>query len=131
MPGCGCTNYSKKLTSIVEWVHQNNRVIEHPTGFDAVVKLTGDYWNANPKNEDFGLRSSFAFIFSGLHLENDGSIGTTGNAAHYTEIFINSPFYYIGTRFDEVGFQTDDAPQLKQALEKALKNLKGILPHIQ
>ncbi|MGB5264574.1 MAG: hypothetical protein WBN28_13325 [Lutimonas sp.] len=123
-PGVDVPTIQNKLTTIVEWVRQNNPVIEHPTGFDALVHLTGDYWNANPKNEDFGNRSSIAFLFSGLHLEKDGSTGTSGNAAHYTEIFINSPFYYIGTRFDEVGFQTDDPPHLKQPLEKALANLK-------
>ena len=123
-PGVDVATIQKKLTTIVEWVHQNNPVMEHPTGFDALVHLTGDYWNQNPKNEDFGNRSSIAFLFNGLHLEKDGSTGTSGNAAHYTEIFINSPFYYIGTRFDEVGFQTDDPPHLKQPLEKALANLK-------
>lgn len=123
-PGVDVPTIQKKLTSIVEWVHQNNPVIEHPTGFDALVDLTGLYFDEKPKNEDFGKRSCIGVSFNHFYLDKGVACRATGNTAHMTEIFINNPIYYIGTRFDEVGFQTDDPPQLKQPLEKALENLK-------
>ena len=77
-----------------------------------------------PQKEDFGIRSSIGFVFHHYWIEN-GVIGrATGNTAHGTEIYINSPIYYISTQFDEAEFKTDDPPHLKQALEKARENLR-------
>jgi hypothetical protein len=122
-PGVDVPAVQNKLTAIVEWVRQNNEVVNHPTGFDALVDLTGSYCNGKNKKEDFGLRSSIYFSFNHFYTENGVSCRATGNTAHGTEIIINNPVYYISTRFDEAGFKTDDPPHLKQPLEKALENL--------
>jgi len=122
-PGVDATAFTSKLTIIVEWVRRNNPVLDHPTGFDALVGLTGSYCDGKNKKEDYGLRSSINFSFNHFYIENGVSCKATGNTAHGTEIIINSPIYYISTQFDEAGFKTDDPPHLKQPLEKALQNL--------
>jgi len=121
--GVDVTSLTGKLTRVVEWVHQNNEIVNHPTGFDALVNLTGSYCDKKNKSEDFGLRSSIYFSFNHFYIENGVSCRATGNTAHGTEIFINSPIYYISTKFDEAGFKTEDPPHLKHPLEKSLENL--------
>lgn len=122
-PGIDVPAVQNKLTSIVEWVRLNNEVVNHPTGFDALVDLTGSFCDKKNKSEDYGLRSSIYFSFNHFYSEKGVSCRATGNTAHGTEIFINSPIYYISTQFDEAGFKTDDPTHLKQPLEKALENL--------
>jgi hypothetical protein len=124
-PGVDVATLQKKLTSIVEWVHQNNEVINHPTGFDALVDLTGLFGDIKKRQEDFGVRSIINFSFNHFFTENGVPCRATGNTAHGTEIFVNSPIYYIGTQFDETEFKTDDPPHLKQPLEKARENLRN------
>ncbi len=122
--GVDVTTLKSNFSAIVEWVHLNNEVVNHPTGFDALVDLTGSFCDKKKKSEDFGLRSSIYFSFNHFYSENGVSCKATGNTAHGTEIFINSPIYFISTQFDEAGFRTDDPAHLKQPLEKALENLK-------
>jgi len=122
--GVDVPTVQNKLTSIVEWVRQNDKVIDHPIGFDAMVRLTGSYCDKIKRQEDFGIRSAIALSFNHFYLENGVSCRATGNTAHGTEIFVNSPIYYISTQFDEAEFKPDDPPHLKQALEKARENLR-------
>lgn len=122
-PGIDVTAIQKKLTSVVEWVRQNDTVIDRPVGFDAIVGLSGYYFDKKQKKDDYGLRSSIGIAFHHYWIEN-GVLGrATGNTAHGTEIFVNNPIYYISTQFDEAEFKTDDPPHLKQPLEKARENL--------
>lgn len=114
-----------KLTFIVEWVRQNNTVIDRPVGFDALVGFSGYYSDIKPKKEDFGIRSSIGFAFHHYWVENGIIERATGNTAHGTEIFVNSPIYYISAQLDEAEFKTDDPPHLKQPLEKARENLRN------
>lgn len=123
-PGVDVTTVTKNLTTIVDWVRQNNPVVDHPTGFDALVDLTGFYWDKKNKQEDFGIRSTINFSFNHFYLENGVSCRATGNTAHGSAIIINKPIYYISTQFDEAEFKTDDPPHLKQPLEKARENLR-------
>jgi hypothetical protein len=114
-----------KLTSIVEWIRKNDSIIDHPVGFDAMVLLSGLYCDKIKRQEDFGMRSIIGFSFYHFYLENGVSCRATGNTAHGTDIFVNSPIYYISTQFDEAEFKTDDPPHLKQPLEKARENLRN------
>jgi len=123
-PGTDVPKAQNKLTSIVEWIRQNNPVIDHPIGFDAMVRLSGLYCDKINRQEDFGIRSAVAFSFNHFYTENGVSYRATGNTAHGTEIFINSPIYYISAQFDESEFKTADPPHLKQPLEKARENLR-------
>ncbi len=123
--GLDATKVTTKLTSIVEYVHRNDAVTEHPTGFDALTSLSVYYCNRNVRKEDFGIQSAIYFSFNHFYIENGVSCRATGNTAHGTEIKINSPMYYISTQFDEAGFKTGDPPHLKQPLEKALANLRN------
>lgn len=123
--GVDVPTVQNKLTSIIEWVRQNDSVIDHPIGFDAMVRLSGSYCDKKNRKEDFGIRSAIAFSFNHFYLENGVPCRATGNTAHGTEIFVNSPIYYISTRFDEAEFKTDDPPNLKQPLEKAREILRN------
>ena len=123
--GVDVPTVQNKLTSIVEWVRQKDPVIDHPFGFDAIVRLYGFYCDKKNRKEDFGLRSAIGITFHDFYIENGVSCRATGNTAHGTEIFVNSPIYYISTQFDEAEFKTDDPPHLKQALEKARENLRN------
>lgn len=123
--GVDVTSLQNELTSIVEWVRQHDPVIDHPIGFDAMVGIAGYYFDLKAKKEDFGIQSSIYFGFHDFFIDHDGvSKRATGNTAHGAEIITNSPMRYISSQFDEAEFQTDDPPHLKQALEKALANLK-------
>ncbi len=123
--GVDVPTLQNKLSSIVEWVRRNDSIIDRPKGFDALVNLTGSYCDKIKRQEDFGMRSAIYFSFNHFYLENGVSCRATGNTAHGTEIFVNSPIYYISTRFDEAEFKTDDPPHLKQPLEKARENLRS------
>lgn len=124
-PGVDVTMITKNLTTIVDWVRQNNPVVYHPTGFDALVRLRGFYCDNKNKQENFGIRSTIIFPFNHFYLENGVSCRATGNTAHSTEIIINNPIYFISTQFDEAEFKSDDPPHLKQPLEKARENLRN------
>jgi len=106
-------------------VHQNNEIVNHPTGFDALVDLTGLFGDIKKRQEDFGVRSFINFSFNHFYTENGMACRATGNTAHGTEIFINSPIYYISTQLYEAEFKSDDPPHLKQPLEKARENLRN------
>lgn len=123
-PGLDVPTIQNKLTSIVEWVHQNNGVVNHPTGFDALVGLTGLHCDRKNKEEAFGIQSSISISFNYFYFENGMSCRATGYTAHSTEIIVNNPIYFISTQFDEAEFKTDDPPYLKQPLEKARENLR-------
>ncbi len=123
IPGVDMSTVQKKLTSIVEWVRQNDSVIDSPIGFDAVVC----FGNFNPiitPNDDFGILTSVGFSFNHYYLDNGVLKRATGNTAHGTEIFINNPINTISNRLDEAEFKTEDPPHLKKALEKARENLR-------
>jgi len=124
-PGIDVTAIQYKLTSIVEWVRQNDPVIDRPVGFDAIVRLYGYYFYNKQKKNDFGLQSSIGISFHHYLVENGVIERATGNTAHGTEIIINNPIYYISTQFDEAEFKTDDPPHLKQPLEKARENIRN------
>lgn len=124
-PGVDVTALQKNLVAIVEWVHQNDEVINHPSGFDALVDMTGLFGDNKIKKEGFGMRSFISYSFNYFYIENGVSKRATGNTAHSTEVFINSPIYYISTQFDEAEFKTDDPPHLKKALEEARENLRN------
>lgn len=123
-PGVDVPTLQKNLSTLVEWVRQNDEVINHPVGFDALVDMTGLFGDTKIRQENFGVRSFISFSFNHFYIENGVSCTATGNTAHGTEIFVNSPIYYISTRFDEAEFKTDDPPHLRQPLEKARENLK-------
>ena len=123
-PGQDVGSLTKNMTAIAEWVHLNNPAMNPPTGFDASVNLFGNVCDQIVKNEDFGISSRIGFTFRYFYIENGVSHTATDWAAHGTEFFINNPLALIASRFDESGFDTDDPPQLKQPLEKALENLK-------
>jgi len=121
--GVDATTVQNKLTSIVDWVRRNDPLVDHPVGFDALIEFTAYCLDIKPKKEDFGIRSSINFSFHHYWIENGVLMRATGNTAHGTEIFINSPIYYISAQLDEAEFKTDDPPHLKQQLEKARENL--------
>lgn len=123
-PGMDVASLTNKLTTIAEWVHQNNPVVNPPIGFDASVSLSGNLCDKGPKNEDFGIQSHIYFSFHYFYIENGVSHAATDWAAHGTQISINNPINLISSQFTETGFNTDDPPRLKQPLEKALENLK-------
>ncbi len=123
-PGQDVGALTKNLTGITDWVRLNNPAMNPPTGFDASVNLFGNVCDQTVKNEDFGVSCRIGFTFRYFYIENGVSHTATDWAAHGTEFFINSPLALIASRFDEKGFDTDDPPQLKQPLEKALANLK-------
>lgn len=123
-PGVDLPTVQNKLTSIVEWVRQHNEVVNHPIGFDVLVNLRGLYCDKINRQQDYGMQSAIAFSFNHFYIENRVSTRATGNTAHGTEIFINSPIYFISTQFDEAEFKTDDPPHLKQPLVKARENLR-------
>jgi len=122
--GVDVSTLQNKLISIVEWVHQNDTVINRPVGFDALVGLSGYYFDKKQKKDDYGLRSSIGIAFHHYWIENGVLARATGNTAHGTEIIVNNPIYYISTQLDEAEFKTDDPPHLKQPLEKARENLR-------
>lgn len=123
-PGIDVIAITNKLTAITGWVRQNNTVVNSPTGFDALISLSGNFCDKRTKNDDFGIQSSIYFSFHHFWIENGVPGRATGNTAHGTEIIINNPLRYISTQFTESEFKTDDPPQLKQSLEKALENLQ-------
>jgi len=123
--GVDVPTVQNKLSSIVGWVRRNDSVIDRPKGFDAMVLLSGLYCDKIKRQEDFGMRSIIGFSFFHFYLEKGVPCRATGNTAHGTEIFVNSPIYYISTQLDEAEFKTDDPPHLKQPLEKARENLRN------
>ena len=62
--GVDVPTVQNKLTSIVEWVRRNDSVIDHPIGFDAMVRLSGTYCDKKNRQEDFGMRSIIGFSFN-------------------------------------------------------------------
>ena len=124
-PGVDVPTLQKNLSAIVEWVRQNDEVINHPIGFDALVAMTGIFGDTKIRQEDYGIRSFISFSFNHFYTENGVSCRATGNTAHGTETRVNSPIYYISTRFDESEFKTDDPPHLKLPLDKARENLRN------
>lgn len=123
-PGVDAATLKNNLTAIVEWLRLNNSVVDHPTGFDALVSFTTYCFDKKNKMADYGMQSSIGFTFHHFYLDDGVSCRATGNTAHGTEIIINNPICFISTQFDEAGYKTDDPPHLKQPLEKALENLK-------
>jgi len=115
---------SKKLTAITEWVWQKDSVINRPTGFDALVTLSGNLCYKVATKEDFGIQSSIYFAFHHFWIENGVSYAATGNTARGTGFSLNQPMHNIGIQLDETGFKTGDLPNLRQPLESALENLK-------
>ena len=123
-PGSDLNAVTHNLTSVVDWVRRNNPLMNLPTGFDAAVRFSGNLCDEFRKDEAFGIQSNIYFSLRYFYIENGVSKTATDWAAHGTEIIINNPIRFISTQFDETGFKSGDPPQLKQPLEKALKNLK-------
>ena len=115
---------TNNLTTITEWVRLNNSAVNPPVGFDAAIKLFGNSCDKAIRNEDFGIYCSIGFSFRYFYMENGVSKTASDWSARGTQFNINNPFINITSQFYEHGFDTDDPPQLKQALEKALENLK-------
>ena len=113
-----------KLTAITEWVRQKDSGINQPTGFDALVTLSGNLCNQVATKDDFGIQSSIYFAFHDFYLENGVPHTATGNTAHGIEFLINNPIGLISNQFTETGFITGYPPNLRQPLENALENLK-------
>jgi hypothetical protein len=122
--GFDLASFSKNLTSIAEWIHKNDSIVNLPIGFDASVSLSGNSCDKITRIEDYGIQSRINFSFHYFYVENGVSLTATDWAAHGTEILINNPINLISTRFTETGSLTDDPPRLKQPLEKALENLQ-------
>jgi hypothetical protein len=123
-PDLNVNDVTLKLTSFVDWVRQNNPVMNPPVGFDAVTNFSGNLCNEVIGNEAFGIQSRIYFSLRYYYIENGVSKTTTDWAAHGTEIIFNNPTRFISTQFDETGVRTDDPPYLKQPLKMALENLK-------
>lgn len=123
-PGQDVTALTKNLTSIVEWVRLNNSIINAPLGFDAFIHLSENYNDKKIQYEEYGITCGIDFSFHYFYMENGVFKTATAWSAHGTKFYINNPLALIATQFDEGGFESDDPPQLKDTLEKALKNLK-------
>jgi hypothetical protein len=123
-PGTDFNIFAKNLTAIIEWIHQNNQVFNPPVGYDASVSFSGNSCDKIADKRDFGIQCRINFSFHYFYLEKGVSHTATDWAAHDTEININNPISQISHQYDEAGFQSDDPPQLKQPLEKALENLQ-------
>jgi len=122
--GLDIASLSNKLTAITEWVRQNNTLVHSPTGFYALISLSGNFCDKRTKNDNFGIQSSTYFSFHHFYLENGVSKTATGNTAHGTTFLINNPINLIGQQYTETVFQTNDPPRLKDSLDKAVKNLQ-------
>jgi hypothetical protein len=122
-PGIDINTFSKNLTTIAEWIRQNNPVFNPPVGYDASISLSGNSCDKITDKRDFGLQCRINFSFHYFYIENGKFLTATDWAAHDTEISINNPITQISHQFDEAGFKTDDPPNLKQPLEKARENL--------
>lgn len=123
-PGVDYNLLTNNLSTITEWIHLNDSIVNTPIGFEAGVKLSGNLCDKMKKMEEYGIQSLINISFRFFYLENGVSITASDWAAHDVEFLINNPINLISTQFDEAEFQTDDPQQLKQPLEKALANLK-------
>lgn len=112
-----------RLTTISEWVRQNDPILNMPVGNDARVTFSGNLCGRHLQEEDYGIQCQIYFAFHDFYLENGVSRTATGNTAHGTGFLINNPIRLISSQFKETGFQSGDPPQLKQSLEKSLLNL--------
>ena len=121
--GIDINTFSKNLTTITEWIHQNNPVFNPPVGYDASVSFSGNSCDKITDKRDFGIQCRINFSFHYFYIENGIPQTATDWAAFDTEININNPITQISHQFDEAGFKTDDPPHLKQPLEKARENL--------
>ena len=122
--GIDINTFSKNLTTITEWIHQNNPVFNPPVGYDASVSFSGNSCDKITDKRDFGIQCRINFSFHYFYMENGIPQTATDWSAHDTEININNPITQISHQFDEAGFKTDDPPHLKQPLEKARENLQ-------
>jgi len=121
--GIDVTTLTTSLTTISEWIRQNDPILNMPVGNDARVTFSGNLCDKRLKEEDYGIQCQIYFAFHDFYLENGVSCTATGNTAHGTGFLINSPIRLISSQFTETGFQTGDPAQLKQSLGKALENL--------
>ena len=115
---------TNNLTTITAWLQQNNSAINPPVGFDVAINLFGNSCDKAIRNEEFGIYCSIGFTFRYFYIENGVSKTASDWIARGSQFNINNPFLNIATQFVEHGFDTDDPPQLKIPLEKALENLK-------
>ncbi len=123
-PGLNTTAFESNLSSIAEWVHQNDIILNPTKGFDAAVNLSGNLCDHKTSIEDYGIQGLVSFSFRYFYINNGKMETASGWLAHGTEILVNNPIRFTGTQFDEAGFNTGDPAHLKQPLEKALANLK-------
>jgi hypothetical protein len=117
--------FSANLISLAEWIHKNNQVTIQPKGFNAQVNLSGlcqDFENSIAY-KGYGNQGSIYIKFQLFSIEN-GKEKVWTDYCPNTGIQINNFINIMATRFNETGYQTGDAPELRQPLEKALENLK-------
>lgn len=121
------TAYLANMISVAEWIHRNNEVVAKPVGFDAQVNLTQPCYPVvnNSAYRGYGYQGEFFIHFQLFFINiNTGKEDVWENYCPNIGIDINNPIRDISIHYDETGFQTGDPPQFKQALERALENLK-------
>jgi hypothetical protein len=124
-PGADAKVHVAKLNALVEWLRQNNPVLNPPTGFEAYVEMNGNPNSAISGRIDYGAQSFVSISFRYFYIENGVAKTAIDWAAFEAEIYVNNPVFYLGSRFDEAGLTSDDPPRFKQALETARKNLQN------
>jgi hypothetical protein len=119
------TAFSGRMSSVADWIHRNNQIMIQLKGFNAQVNLNGlcNEVENSPAYSGFGDQGSIYIKFQ-LFSINDGKERVWTDYCPNTGIHINDFIYKIATRFDESGSKTDDPPELKQPLDKALENLR-------
>ncbi len=114
--------FTRNVTGVAEWFHQNDAVVAPPKGFDAEVSLRGDGCpTEEPTGPEFhGTRGAVSFAFLYFYLEKGVVKTATAWSAHDTEVHINDPAYCVGHRLDEHGWEPGDNPALREPLEKEI-----------
>ena len=123
-PGANIASFSKNLTAIAEWIHQNDSVLNPPVGFDASFGLSGNSCEKITGSQYFGIESRISLSCHFFYIEKGVTKTATDWAAHDIELNINQPDVNLGIRFDETGFLSGDPEELEQPLKKALENLE-------
>ena len=57
-PGVDVSAITRNLTSVVDWLRENNPAMNPPTGFDAGISLSGSLCDGVRRNESYGIETN-------------------------------------------------------------------------
>jgi hypothetical protein len=90
-PGTDISLLARNLTTIAEWLHQNDPVLNPPVGFDASFSLSGNSCEKNTGSQYFGIESRISLSCHFFYNEKGVTKTATDWAAHDIELNINQP----------------------------------------